>query len=199
MRLADDIALLARADKIARRAIYPDAANERVPVSTFDALTDELKARHGSPADYTLIGDEALWLIQAAKNLTLYRLDDNAPMAQRWRDLAEKLVAAVALDLQQRKAKPGGDGMSTTSSASMARRRLNGAEIATLRRLASARERSPMRGGAAHRRFIVSLWRWGLVLVWFRQAPEASLQGPYFTLSAAGQALADKFSRRRSA
>ncbi len=37
------------------------------------------------------------------------------------------------------------------------------------------------------------LWRRGLIGVWYRQAPELGLQGPYFGLSISGSQLAAAF------
>lgn len=103
MRLAEDIALLERAAAIAGQAIWPQADNVTVPPRTFDALLEEVEQRRASPADYRLIRDEAVWLLQAAKNVALYRADDNAPMLERWMRLAELVRAGVELDLHNAK------------------------------------------------------------------------------------------------
>src|SRR4051812_13699513 len=99
MRLAEDIALLDRAATIAGKAIWPEGDGVSVPAQTLALLADELQQRRMAPADYRLIDDEAVWLLQAAHRLVLERADDNRPKAERWTRLAELLRAAVALDL----------------------------------------------------------------------------------------------------
>jgi len=97
-RLADDITLLARAADIAAKAIYPEL-QLTVSSRTLDTLADELMARRGMPADYVLIGDEAVMMMQCARNLVLCREDRDAVKVERWRRLGELFAAAVALDL----------------------------------------------------------------------------------------------------
>lgn len=99
MRLSEDIALLERAATIAGKAIWPEAENERVPAGTLATVCEEVEQRRGAPAEYTLIRDEAVWLLQAARNVVIYRDDANAPMIERWTRLAELLAAGIALDL----------------------------------------------------------------------------------------------------
>lgn len=99
MRLADDIALLERAAGIAGQVIWSDAANISVPDRTLRALIDEVEAARLRPTEYALIRYEALWLIQAASQTQFYRADGNAAMAERWEGFAQKLSAAVQLDL----------------------------------------------------------------------------------------------------
>lgn len=107
-RLHDDIALLERAANIAGTAIWPERPNVVVPPATFEQLLDEVEKRRGAPADYTLIRDEAVWLMQAAKNVVLYREDDNGVMVERWTRLAELLRSGVALDLVNARKSLGG-------------------------------------------------------------------------------------------
>lgn len=100
MRLAEDIALLKRAADIAGQAIWPEAESVTVPVKTLEQLLEEIEKRSGSPAEYSLIRTEACWLMQAAKQIQLYRADANAPMIERWTRLAELLRAGIAVDLE---------------------------------------------------------------------------------------------------
>jgi hypothetical protein len=106
-RLADDIALLERAATIAGQAIWPEAANVSVPPATLEQLGQAIAQRAASPADYRLIDDEAVWLMQAAKRVALERLDGNEPKIQRWTCLAELLRASIALDLVNAKKSAG--------------------------------------------------------------------------------------------
>jgi hypothetical protein len=103
-----DIELLTRAAGIAGKAIWPEQANIVVPPATFEALAEEILGRRGQPVEYRLIGDEAVFLMQAAKNVTLHREDGNAALVQRWTRLAELLRAAVALDLENARKSLGG-------------------------------------------------------------------------------------------
>lgn len=98
-RLSEDIALLEHAARIAGQAIWPDDARVSVPPRTLEQLGDELQRRADAPAEYRLIDVEAVWLLQAARRVTLERLDDNRPKVERWTRLAELLRAGVALDL----------------------------------------------------------------------------------------------------
>lgn len=97
MRLRDDIALLERAAWIAGRAIWPDDDRCTVPDQTLRDLEAELKTTH--VAEYRLIGDEAVFLMIAARHVVLERSDDNRTAVERWTRLAELLRAAVEVDL----------------------------------------------------------------------------------------------------
>ena len=77
--------------------------------------------------------------------------------------------------------------------------RLSGNQITLLRNLAI---RCGL-GGTVHlprwqRRNAVALWRRGLVEIWYRQAVEDTLQGPYFGLSIVGRRLALLFTAPRA-
>lgn len=102
-RLSEDINLLAHAAAIAGQAIWPDDARVTVPPRTLEQLGDALARRRETPADYRLIDDEAVWLLQAAKRVTLERLDGDRVKAERWTRIAELLRAAIALDLENAK------------------------------------------------------------------------------------------------
>jgi hypothetical protein len=99
-RLAEQIALLDHASAIAGRAIWPAEANVSVPAKTLQALFEQLAGEAARPAEYRLISHEAVWLMQAAKNVVLHRADKNAAMAERWLGIAELLDEAVAADLE---------------------------------------------------------------------------------------------------
>lgn len=107
-RLQQDIALLERAAAIAGKAIWPDEAAVTVPPATLEALADELAQARLRPVEYRLIGDEACWLIQAARNLVIHGADQNGVMVERWRRIAELLRAGVALDLENARKSLGG-------------------------------------------------------------------------------------------
>lgn len=106
-RLDEDIALLDHAAKIAGTAIWPDADNVTVPPRTLAQLAEELQRRRLAPADYRLIDDEAVWLLQAAHRVVLERIDNNAPKIERWTRLAELLRAAIEVDLVNAKKSVG--------------------------------------------------------------------------------------------
>lgn len=103
MRLAEDIVLLDRAADIAGRAIWPEGDGVTVPAATLAALAEQLQRQRLAPAEYRLIDDEAVWLLQAAHRVVLERADDNKVKAERWTRLAELLRAGVALDLENAK------------------------------------------------------------------------------------------------
>ncbi len=76
--------------------------------------------------------------------------------------------------------------------------RLSGAQIWLLRLLARRAERRRGIGLRQRQRpLALSLWRRGLVNIWYRQACDVSpsLQGPYFALSSTGAYLARLFMR----
>lgn len=102
-RLANDIALLERAATIAGRAIWLEGDQVSVPAETLYALADELKAARFGGAEYRLIGDEAVWLVKAARHVVIEREDGNAAMGERWTRLAQMLASCVALDLENAK------------------------------------------------------------------------------------------------
>jgi hypothetical protein len=78
-------------------------------------------------------------------------------------------------------------------------RRLTGAQINLLRNLAIRCGLGGLVSVARWQRTIaLSLWRRGLVEVWYRQAVEDTLQGPYFGLSVAGRHLALLFTAPRA-
>lgn len=104
-RLADDIALLERAATIAGKAIWPDNDRCSVPEATLRGLENELTFTR--IAEHELIGDEAVFLMAAARHVVIERADDNAPMVQRWTRLAELLRAAVEVDLVKARKKLG--------------------------------------------------------------------------------------------
>lgn len=97
MRLRDDIALLERAAGIAGKAIWPDDDRCTVPEQTLRDLEREIF--HTNIAEYRLIGDEALFLVIAARHVVIERADDNRPAVERWTRLAELLRAAIEVDL----------------------------------------------------------------------------------------------------
>jgi hypothetical protein len=97
MRLRDDIELLERAATIAGKAIWPDDDRCTVPEQTLRDLETMLKETR--IAEYRLIGDEAVFLMIAARHVVIERSDDNRPMVERWTRLAELLRSAVAMDL----------------------------------------------------------------------------------------------------
>lgn len=81
----------------------------------------------------------------------------------------------------------------------MSARRLNGRQIGVLRSLirrAGATARVSLYRG--QRPAAVSLWRRGLVEVWYRQVPGDAMQGPYFALTIAGWQLASAFVGREA-
>lgn len=99
MRLAADIALLERALDVTRRVIVPEEPKLSDPAAALERLLEQLQHRRGSPAEYMLIRDEAVWLAQAAKNVLVYRDDRNEPMAERWTRLAALLRDGIEQDL----------------------------------------------------------------------------------------------------
>lgn len=99
MRLAEDITLLERAATIAGAAIWPEGGGVTVPAATLATLAIELQDRRLAPAEYRLVDDEAVWLLQAAHRVVVERADRNEPKVERWTRLAELLAAGVALDL----------------------------------------------------------------------------------------------------
>jgi hypothetical protein len=78
--------------------------------------------------------------------------------------------------------------------------RLTGGQIALLRNLAV---RCGLGGLVSvnrwQRSIALALWRRGLIEIWYRQAVEDTLQGPYFGLSVAGRRLALVFTAPRAA
>lgn len=109
-RLAEDIALLEHAAGIAGQAIWPQSPNVSVPARTLAQLAEELQRRRLAPADYRLVDDEAVWLLQAAHRVVLERLDQDAPKVERWTRLAELLRAAVEVDLVNARKSTGETG-----------------------------------------------------------------------------------------
>jgi len=77
--------------------------------------------------------------------------------------------------------------------------RLNSSQINLLRNLAI---RCGLGGAVTvsrpYRSIALSLWRRGLVEIWYRQAVEDTLQGPYFGLSIVGRRLALLFTTPRA-
>jgi hypothetical protein len=77
--------------------------------------------------------------------------------------------------------------------------RLRGGQINLLRFLAVRCAMGGMIVLARWQRAIaISLWRRGLVEVWYRQAVDDTLQGPFFGLSIAGRRLAFLFTAPRA-
>jgi hypothetical protein len=99
MRLAADIELLQRVTSIAVLAIWPDRHGITVPVATLDQLAIEIEARIGAPVEYRLIDEEAALLVEAARRVTLARLDNDPARLLRWAEIGELARKAVAADL----------------------------------------------------------------------------------------------------
>lgn len=76
----------------------------------------------------------------------------------------------------------------------MSRPRLTTREIAILRDLAV---RSGLGGAVTLRDWqrgaATALWRRELIEIWYRQSPDGALQGPFFSLTIIGRALAAAF------
>jgi hypothetical protein len=106
-RLAEDIDYLQRAADAACIVIYPgdnsatfpDAARVNVPIDTLSAYAEGLQERRLSPREYDLIGYEAVWLLQVARQLKLYREDGDQVKSERFQKFGEYLRAAVEIDL----------------------------------------------------------------------------------------------------